>query len=375
MRGKTPEQPSMLALVSPDSLVPPDHPLRRMRPLVDQVLRDLDPVFNAMYAQDGRPSIPPEWLLKGLLLMALYSVRSERQLCEQLGYNMLFRWFLGMNMTESPFDATTFSKNRERLLEHDVARLFFEAVKVRADERGLLGSEHFSVDGTLIEAWGSQKSFRPKDEEGGDNNGFADFKGKARTNDTHESKTDPDSKLYRKGSGREAKLSHMAHVLMENRHGLVTDFELTEASGHAERDAALVMVDREKSHRERKNKRKQRKASRRKNKKARRLTLAADKGYDTRDFVRACRERRITPHVAQNQHARRRSSIDGRTTRHPGYRHSSTARLLIEKVFAWLKTVGGFRRSRFRGRARTEASGLMATAAFNILRISKLQPQ
>lgn len=374
MRGKTPEQPSMLAMVSLESLVPPDHPLRKMRPLVDEALRNLDPLFDQMYAEGGRPSVPPERLLKAMVLMALYSVRSERQFCEQLGYNMLFRWFLGMDMTDRPFDASTFSKNRERLLEHQVARRFFDAVVDQAAAAGLLGSDHFSVDGTLIEAWGSTKSFRPKDDDSRDNNGFADFKGTKRSNETHESKTDPESRLYRKGRGREAKLSYMGHALMENRNGLMTGFELTEASGYAERAAALDMVDREKNRRERKKKRKQRKASRRKNKKRRTMTLAADKGYDTRDFVRDCRERHITPHVAQNQHARRRSAIDGRTTRHPGYRLSATARLLIEKIFGWMKTVGGFRRSRFRGRARTRASGLMVAATYNILRMIKLQP-
>ena len=358
--------------MSLESLVPADHPLRRMKPLADKALRELDPVFNEMYATEGRPSVPPEWLLKSMLLMALYSVRSERQFCEQLGYNMLFRWFLGMEMTATPFDASTFSKNRERLLKHDIAGRLLNVVIEQADAQGLMGSEHFSVDGTLIEAWGSQKSFRPKDDPSSDNNGFADFKGRKRKNDTHESKTDPESRLFRKGRGREAKLSHMGHVLMENRHGLIKDFELTEANGHAERDAALEMVDREKARRERKQKRKNAKASRRRNKKGRRLTLAADKGYDSRDFVRGCRERRITPHVAQNQNARRRSAIDGRTTHHVGYRLSTVARRLIEKIFGWMKTVGGFRRSRFRGRARTRASGLMVATAYNILRISKL---
>lgn len=341
--------------------------------MVDEILQDLDPVFDEMYAETGRPSVPPERLLKSTLLMALYSVRSERQFCEQLAYNMLFIWFLDMDMTDKPFNQSTFSKNRERMLKHDVARRFFEAVVGRAEADGLMGSEHFSVDGTLIEAWGSQKSFRPKDDDSGDNNGFADFRGTKRTNETHESKTDPDARLFRKGRGREAKLSYMGHALMENRHGLVTDFELTEANGYAEREAALEMVDREKQRRKRKKKRKRTKASRRRNKKGRTRTLAADKGYDTRDFVRGCRERHITPHVAQNQHARRRSAIDGRTTRHPGYRLSATARLLIEKIFAWMKTIGGFRRSRFRGREKTRASGLMVAAAYNLLRITKLQ--
>ncbi|MCA9490896.1 MAG: IS5 family transposase [Myxococcales bacterium] len=375
MRGKTPEQPSMLALVSIESMVPADHPLRGIRPLVQRVLHELDPVFERMYTDWGRPSVPPERLLKAMLLMSLYSVRSERQFCEQLGYNMLFRWFLDMDLTERPFDASVFSKNRERLLEHDVARHFFDAILELDELRRHMSSDHFSVDGTLIEAWASAKSFRPKGEEESDNNGFADFKGTQRSNDTHESTTDPESRLFRKGRGREAKLSYMAHVLMENRNGLIQDFELTEANGKAEREAALAMVDRERERRARqrkKTRRKQRKASQRTNQKGRRLTLAADKGYDTRDFVRACRERRITPHVAQNQHVGRSSAIDNRTVHHPGYRVSSRARLLIEKIFGWAKTIGGYRRSRFRGRGRTRAAGLMVMSAFNLLRISKL---
>ncbi len=367
----------MLALVSLEDRVPPDHPLRRLKPLTKRALHALDDVFDEMYADSGRPSIPPERLLKAMLLMALYSVRSERQFCEQLRYNMLFLWFLDMDMTEGAFDSSTFSKNRQRMLDHDVARKFFDAVVEVADEEGLLSSEHFSVDGSLIRAWGSTKSFRPKDDDSGDNNGFADFKGTKRTNDTHESKTDPDARLFRKGRGKEAHLNHMGHVLMENRHGLVTDFELTEASGTAERDAGIEMVDREQQRRarkRRKTKKKQRKASKKRNRKGRRITLAADKGYDTRKFVRDCRERGVTPHVAQNEYPGRRSAIDGRTTHHPGYKVSSTARLLIEKIFGWLKTIGGFRRSRFRGRPKTRAAGLMATAAFNLLRISKLQP-
>lgn len=363
----------MLALVSLEELVPADHPLRRLKPLTHRALQALDSVFDEMYADSGRPSVPPERLLKAMLLMALFSVRSERQFCEQLRYNMLFRWFLDMDMTEEPFDASTFSKNRQRMLDHDVARQFFDAVVEVADEQGLLSSEHFSVDGSLIRAWGSTKSFRPKDDDSGDNNGFADFAGTKRTNDTHESKTDPDARLYRKGRGKEAHLSYMGHVLMENRHGLATDFELTEANGTAEREAGLDMVEREQQRRARKRrkaKNKQRKASKKRNRKGRRITVAADKAYDTRNFVRGCRDRGATPHVAQKKH----SAIDGRTTHHPGYRVSGTSRLLIEKIFAWLKTIGGFRRSRFRGCPRTRAAGLMATAAFNLLRITKLQP-
>lgn len=364
----------MLALVSLEDRVPSDHPLRRMKPLVQQVLTELDPVFDAMYAAGGRPSVPPERLLKALLLMALYSIRSDRQFAEQLEYNLLYRWFLDLDLTEHAFDASTFSKNRQRLLDYDVPRRFFDGVVALADGLGLLSTEHYSVDGTLIEAWGSTKSFRPKDEDPAtvDANGFADFKGTKRTNDTHASVTDPDARMYKKGRGKEAKLSHMAHVLIENRHGLVVDYEVTEALGTAERTAALTMVDRERERQAKKRKRKASKASKRKNRKGRRMTLAADKGYDTRDFVRGCRERHVTPHVAQNQHARRSSAIDRRTTRHPGYRLSATRRRLSEQPFGWTKAWGGFRRSRFRGRPRTEAAGLVTTAAYNLVRIAKL---
>jgi transposase len=371
MRGKPPSQPSMLALVSMESLVPTDHPLRAVKALAGEVLRELDPVFERMYSNTGRPSVAPERLLLSMLLMALYGVRSERMFCEQLRYNMLFRWFLDMSMMDTPFDASTFSHNRDRLLDHDVGRQFFAAVVRRASAADLLSRDHFSVDGTLIEAWGSPKSFRVKEGDTQDNKGFVDFRGETRTNDTHESKTDPDARLYRKGPGREAKLSHMAHVLIENRNGLVVDAEVTEATGTAERDAALTMLWRERERRD--SKRKDQRQQRKKNRKYRRITLAADKSYDTRDFVRRCRELRVTPHVARFAHARRRSSIDARTTRHPGYRMSTTARMLVEKVFGWLKTHGGLRRTRFRGRTRTAAAAYVTLAAYNLLRISNLE--
>ena len=374
MRGKTPVQTSMLALVSLESMIPPEHPLRKIKPIVDDALRQLSPTFDAMYADGGRPSVPPERLLKAMVLMALYSVRSERLFCEQLGYNMLFRWFLDMGMTESAFVPTVFTHNRERLIDHEVGRKFFTAVVEHARGKGWLSSDHFSVDGTLIEAWASTKSFRPKDEETGDNNGYADFKGTKRSNDTHESKTDPEAKLYRKGRGREAKLSYMAHTLMENRSGLLLDAEVTQASGTAEPAAAITMIDRERSRREKKAKqakkksRKAGKAARR----GRRMTVAADKGYDTRAFVQACRDRNVTPHVAQNQHARRSSAVDGRTTRHSGYQASTVARRLVEKPFGWAKTVGGLRRSRFRGLERTSEATLIVCSTYNLVRIAKL---
>lgn len=367
MRGKPNEQTSLLALVSIESLVPPDHPLRRVKPLADEALCDLSPVFDAMYSRVGRPSIPPEHLLKATLLMALYSVRSERLFCEQLGYNMLFRWFLDMDMMDRPFDPTVFSHNRERMMAEDVAGKFLAAVVEAAGRRDLLSNDHFSVDGTLIEAAASFKSFTPKDEEY-DAKGFADFHGAQRKNDTHESKTDPEARLYRKSGGTEAKLSYMGHVLIENRNGLAVDFDVTQATGTAERDAGLTLADRARAAREARTRRNKRIKQRKRDAKGRRITLAADKGYDTKDFVRSCREHRITPHVARKS----TSIVDGRTTRHPGYRASQTARLLTEKVFGWAKTIGGLRRTRFFGLPRTRAAALMAIAAFNILRISNL---
>lgn len=340
----------MLCLISAESRVPHDHPLRAVKVLADVALKRLSPVFDAMYADTGRPSVPPERLLKGMLLIALHSVRSERQFCEQLEYNLLFRWFLDMDMLEEAFDASTFSRNRERLLEHEVAALFFTAVREEAAE--LMSREHFSVDGTLLEAWASMKSFRPKDDEGGDNNGWGDFRGQKRSNDTHASKTDPESKLMRKGNGREAKLCFMGHALMENRNGLLIDLRVSQANGRAERETALEMLA-EHAHG--------------------RATVGADRGYDTKDFVARAREQSVTPHVAKNENARRRSAIDGRTTRHEGYRISQTIRMRIEQVFGWIKSVGGLRRTRYRGRRRTQLAAYMVGAAYNLLRMSRLQ--
>lgn len=340
----------MLCLISAESRVPHDHPLRAVKALADVALKRLSPVFDAMYADTGRPSVPPERLLKGMLLIALHSVRSERQFCEQLNYNLLFRWFLDMDMLEEAFDASTFSRNRERLLEHEVAAHFFTAVREEAAE--LMSGEHFSVDGTLLEAWASMKSFRPKDDEGGDNNGWGDFRGQKRSNDTHASKTDPESKLMRKGNGREAKLCFMGHALMENRNGLLIDLRVSQANGRAERETALEMLA-EHAHG--------------------RATVGADRGYDTKDFVARAREQNVTPHVAKNENARRRSAIDGRTTRHEGYRISQTIRMRIEQVFGWIKSVGGLRRTRYRGSRRTQLAAYMVGAAYNLLRMSRLQ--
>ena len=353
MRGHVAEQSSMLCLISIESRVAVDHPLRTIKRLADEALSQLGRTFSRMYAKHGRPSVPPERLLKALLLMALHSVRSERQLCEHLEYNLLFRWFLDMDAVEPSFDASTFSHNRERLLHHEVAPRFLCAVIAQAKAAGLMSAEHFSVDGTLIEAWASIKSFRPRGRDDSDGQGWGDFVGEQRTNDTHESKTDPEARLMRKGNGREAKLSYSGHALMENRHGLLVDLRIAQADGRAERDVALQMFDAALAN-------------------GTRTTVAADRGYDTRDFVARCRQRRLTPHIAQNVSNGRRSAIDGRTTRHAGYRMSLRARMLIEKIFGWVKTVGRLRRTRFRGKRRTQLAATMVAAAYNLLRMSRL---
>jgi transposase len=345
MRGKSADQSSMRCLVSLESRVPSDHRLRDIKKLADAA-----PVFDAMYAQTGRSSVPPERLLKSMLLIALYSVRSERQFCEQLEYNLLFRWFVDMDMLDAAFDATTFSKNRERLMQHEVATLFFATIREQGSE--LMSSEHFRVDGTLLEAWASMKSFRPKGENDDDNNGWGDLRGQKRSNDTHESKTDPEAKLMRKGNGREAKLCFAAHALMENRNGLLVDVAVSEANGTCERETALSMLQEHAPDG---------------------ATVGADRGYDTRDFVGRCRDADITPHVAQFENQRRSSAIDRRTTRHRGYAISQQIRKRIEQIFGWIKTVGGLRRTRFKGRARAQLAAYRVGAAYNLLRIAKLQ--
>lgn len=359
----------MLALVSLESRVPPDHPLRAVKALVDAMLASMSADFDEAYSIRGRPSIPPERLLKAMLLMALYTVRSERLFCEQLTYNMLFMWFLDMDLQESAFDHSVFSKNRERFLDADLVGKFFSRVVELARSGSLMSDEHFSVDGTLLEAWGSLKSFRPKDDDSDDNNGFGDFKGTKRSNDTHESKTDPDAKLYRKGQGKEAKLSYMGHILMENRNGLIVEVEVTEASGTAERTAALDMLDRNAKGDESHTQDDAEGPSKRRN---RTRTVGADKAYDTKDFVERLRDRGVTPQVAQNANSRRSSNIDGRTTRHPGYKVSQTKRMLIEGIYGWMKEIGGSRRSRYRGRDPTALWFRVAATAFNLIRIPKL---
>jgi transposase len=357
MRGLQDGQTSMLAVISIEQRIPSDHPLRRIKGMADQELKKLSGVFNQMYSQVGRPSIAPERILKSLLLIALYSVRSERQFSEQLGYNLLFRWFLDMELEEESFDATVFSKNRDRLLEHEVGRLFFDAVVKQAREGGLMSDDHFTVDGTLIEAWASLKSFRPKGEDRGDKdqgdlgNRWVDFHGEKRTNETHESKTDPDSLLMRKGPGKEAKLCYGAHALMENRNGLLIDLMVSQATGSAEREAAKDMIKRQ----------------RRKGVKIK--SLGADKGYDTHDFVGFLRGRKIVPHMAGKKSG---SAIDSRTTRHHSYSVSQRIRKKVEEIFGWVKTVGGFRKTRYRGTQRTQLAAWWVGAAYNLVRMAKL---
>jgi transposase len=361
MRGIAEKQVVMLSLISPESRVPKDHPLRRIKVLADQELKRLSSVFDEMYSHTGRPSIPPERILKSLLLIAFYSVRSERQFCEQLGYNLLFRWFLDMTMMEESFDPTVFTKNRERLMEHEVGRFFFDAVVRQARGAGLMSDDHFTVDGTLIEAWASLKSFRPKGEkaserptDGDGGNPTVDFHGEKRSNQTHESTTDPESRLMRKGKGKEAKLCYGAHLLMENRNGLLVDFQITQATGTAEEEAAEAMLKRQAR------------------KRIRPKTLGGDKGYDRREFVRMLRRRKITPHVSQNMERRGGSAIDGRTVRHLGYQISQRIRKRVEEIGGWINTIGGFRKTRFKGKERTQLAGWFVGAAYNLLRMAKL---
>ena len=362
MRGINDTQSYMFTYVSPEQRVPADHPLRPVKAFADAVLKELSPVFNKMYSKMGRPSIPPERLLKAQMLIALYSVRSDRLFAEMLDYNILFRWFLDMNLEEPSLDATTFTKNRDRLLEHNVAVKFFDKVVLYARKEGLLSDEHFTIDGTLIEACASLKSFRPKDEDpadrpnadGDSGNPTVNFHGEKRSNATHCSITDPEALLMRKGAGKEAKLSYSAHALMENRNGFLVDLKVSQATGKSERQTAMAMLGRQGK------------------KRIKPKTLGADKGYDTRDFVEKLRNKNITPHVAANIERRGGSAIDGRTTRHEGYSVSQRIRKRVEEIFGWLKTVGGFRRTRFKGRDRTELQAMFAGAAYNLMRMAKL---
>ena len=362
MRGRYDSQVTMLAFIDLETRVPSEHPLRIIKRLADQALKALSPDLDRMYANVGRPSIPPERLLKSSLLIALYSVRSERAFCEQLDYNLLFRWFLDMNLIEPSFDATTFTKNRERLLKHGVGQALFGEVVLEADRQGLLSDEHFTVDGTLIEAAASLKSFKPKDgdppraTDADPGNPSVDFHGERRSNATHQSTTDPEARLLRKGKGKEARLVFMAHALMENRHGMLVDFQTTRATGTAERDIVPELLEQARG------------------RGFHPRTLGGDKGYDTRDCVADLRRRGVTPHVAQNNKGRS-SAIDGRTTRHTGYAVSQRIRKRVEEIFGWMKTVGGFRRTRYRGLDRTGLAGNLVATAYNLVRMAKLLGQ
>ncbi|HVI79560.1 MAG TPA: IS5 family transposase [Candidatus Acidoferrum sp.] len=357
MRGIDKQQSAMFSYVSPEARVPPNHPLRPIRTMVDESLKALSPVFDEMYACFGRPSIAPEKLLRSLLLQILYSIRSERMLMEQLEYNLLFRWFVGLNVDESVWVATVYSKNRDRLLNGDVAEQFFGKVLEQAGKHNLLSDEHFSVDGTLIEAWASQKSFRPKDNDTAPpaddpGNPTVDFHGEKRSNDTHQSTTDPDSRLARKSGGHEAKLAFCGNVMIENRNGLVVDTKLLQCNGTAERDAAMMMAERVEG--------------------VERITLAADKGYDTKDFVSEMRGMNVTPHVTQNTKRPGGSAIDGRTTRHEGYQVSQRKRKRIEEVFGWIKTVGTLRKTRHRGLETVRWVFTFTATAYNLVRMRNL---
>lgn len=360
MRGEERRQRTMLVVINPEQRITKEHPLRRIKQLAEAVLKQLSPLFDEMYSVVGRPSIPPERLLKASLLMALYTVRSERMFCEQLDYNLLFRWFLDMEMDEASFDHSTFSRNRARLLEHAAAEEFFRGVVEQARALKLLSDEHFTVDGTLVEAWASLKSFKRKDrgpEQPPDDPGnpTVNFHGERRSNLTHESSTDPEAKLARKGPGKEAKLCYSANALMENRNTIVLDFQVEPADGRAERRAAIAMLDERLPG-------------------GRRITLGADKGYDTREFVATCHALKVTAHVAQNHARPGGSALDARTSRHRGYEVSQWIRKRVEEIFGWMKTVGGLRRTRYRGCGRVQMHAYLVAAAYNLMRIAKLSP-
>ena len=354
MRGHDRPQATMLTLVNPEQRVPANHPIRLIKALAEVALKELSPLFEQMYSEVGRPSIPPERLLKASLLMALYTVRSERMFCEQLDYNLLFRWFLDMNWDEPGFDHSSFSRNRARLLEHDVAGEFFRTVVAEARELKLTSDEHFTIDGTLIEAWASLKSFRPKGEQRSDRtppddsgNPSVNFHGERRQNATHQSTTDPEARLAKKGAGKEAKLCYTESVLMENRNGIMIDLRVGQASGRAECEHGLEMLHEVRE--------------------PRRITVAGDKGYDTAAFVASCHALNVTPHVAQNVRRRGGPALDHRTASWPGYAVSQRVRKRVEEIFGWIKTVGNFRRTRYRGLERTSFAAYLGGAAYNLL--------
>ena len=364
MRGSDERSEGLFSYVSCEARVPPDHPLRPIRAIVDEALEVLSAEFEALYSKVGRPSIAPEKLLRALLVQAFYSVRSERQLMEQLDYNLLFRWFVGLAMDAPVWDVTVFTKNRERLLAGEIAAKFMAAVLGQRRIKTLLSGEHFSVDGTLIEAWASLKSFRPKDGSGEPpgpgRNGERNFHGEKRSNETHASTSDPEARLARKGDGQGSRMAYAGHFLMENRNGLIVEALLTQASGTAEREAALAMIER-------------------RGPRGRRITLGADKGYDVAGFIAALRARRVTPHVAIDGHVRkggkpRKTAIDRRTLRHPGYAISLRLRKRIEEPFGWIKTVANLRKTRHRGTDRVGWFFTLAATAYNLIRLPKLLP-
>jgi transposase len=362
MRGEQRRSEGLFAYIRLEERIAADHPLRAILVLVNEVLAALSDRFEKLYSHTGRPSIPPEYLLRATLLQAFFTVRSERQLMEQIHYNLLFRWFVGLSIDDAVWDATVFTKNRDRLLEADVAREFLSTLMALPKVKRLLSSDHFSVDGTLLKAWASMKSFQPKDGSGdpptGGRNGERNFHREKRSNETHESTTDPDAKLYRKGDGQESRLCYMGHVLMENRNGLAVAGDVTQATGTAEREAALTLID---NHRPA----------------GQRITLGADKAYDVVEFVEALRECQVTPHIAINGYVTktgktRKTAVDGRITRHPGYAISQVIRKRIEEIFGWTKTIGGTAQVKVRGLAKVQAVFIFAILAYNLVRIPKL---
>jgi transposase len=346
----------MFSYLSPEQRVRKDHPLRAVRAMTDEILERMSPLFDAMYAEGGRPSIPPEKLLRAQLLQMLYSVRSERLLMEEIDYSILYRWFVGLSLDDQVWDATTFTKNRDRLLEAAVAKEFLAQVVERARTAGLISDEHFTVDGTLLDAWASLKSFQPKDKQDAPpddpGNPTVNFHGQERSNETHESKTDPHALLARKGQGKEAKLSYNGNLLVENRNGLIVNAELLQANGRAERDAALLMLEQVPGDS--------------------RITVGGDKGFDTAEFVEQCRHMNVTPHVAQNNGRRGGSAIDARTTRHAGYDVSQKKRKRIEECFGWLKDIALLRKVKHRGLFNVAWIFTFAAAAYNLVRMRKL---
>jgi transposase len=356
MRGADQQQSHVFSYLSPEERVRKDHPLRAVRAMVDEVLKELSRRFDAMYAKVGRPSIPPEQLLRAQLLQMLYSIRSERLLMEEIDYSMLFRWFIGLNLDDKVWDATVFTKNRDRLLAADVAKEFLVQVVEKARTQGWASDEHFTVDGTLLEAWASAKSFQRKDKKqpppDDPGNPTVNFRGETRSNDTHASTTDPESQMAKKGEGKESKLSYCGNLLVENRNGLIVDAEVFQANGTAERDAALIMLEKLPGMQP--------------------VTVGGDKGFDTRDFVKECRNLQVTPHVAQNHERRGGSAIDGRTTRHAGYGISQRKRKRIEECFGWLKTIALMRKVRHRGVSKVHWLFTFACAAYNLVRMRNL---